>query len=75
MNFLDQIGLIPLFPLATAAIMLLVGRRLPRAAVSGLCVGSVALSFIFSVGAVYELLQREHEQRQRYPGECQYSQT
>jgi NADH-quinone oxidoreductase subunit L len=63
MNFLDQIGLIPLFPLATAAVMLLVGRRLPKAAVSGLCVGSVALSFLFSVGAVYELMQRDPGQR------------
>jgi NADH-quinone oxidoreductase subunit L len=61
--FLGKIGFIPLFPLATAGLMLLIGRRLQKAAVGGLCVGSVALSFIFSVGAVYELVQRDPAQR------------
>ncbi len=63
MNFLDQIGLIPLFPAFTAALMLLLGRRLPKAAVSALCVGSVGVSFIFSAGAVWQLLQRPAEDR------------
>ncbi|MGH9816720.1 MAG: proton-conducting transporter membrane subunit, partial [Candidatus Acidiferrales bacterium] len=61
--FLDSIGLIPLFPLATAAVMLLAGRRLPKAAVGALCVGSVAVSFVFSAGAVWELLKRDAAQR------------
>ncbi|MGH7462569.1 MAG: NADH-quinone oxidoreductase subunit L, partial [Longimicrobiales bacterium] len=61
--FLDSIGLIALFPLATAAVMLLAGRRLPKAAVSALCVGSVAVSFVFSAGAVWELLKRDPSQR------------
>jgi NADH-quinone oxidoreductase subunit L len=63
MNFLDQIGYIPLFPLATAALMLLLGRRLPKAAVSALCVGSVGVSFVFSLGAVWQLLQRAPQDR------------
>jgi NADH-quinone oxidoreductase subunit L len=63
MSFLDTIGYIPLFPLATAAIMLLLGRRLPKAAVSALCVGSVGVSFLFSLGAVWELLQLPADQR------------
>jgi NADH-quinone oxidoreductase subunit L len=56
MNFLDYIWLIPMFPLITAAAMLFFGRRLKNNAVSGLCVGSVFLSFIFSVGAFLQLL-------------------
>ena len=86
MNFLDQIWLIPLFPLLGALLMLLVGKRLdPQPAsdvmvapgvdlvyddritlqhhsplkflVSLLCPGMVLLSFIFSVGAVWQLSQ------------------
>jgi len=63
MNFLDQIGLIPLFPLASAAVMLLFGRRLPKVLINVLCVGSVGLSFLFSAGAVWQLLQRQAEHR------------
>jgi len=61
--FLDHLWLIPLFPLATAALMLLFGRRLPKTSVSFLCVGSVGLSFIYSLGAVRQLLASEPEQR------------
>jgi NADH-quinone oxidoreductase subunit L len=53
--FLDKLWLIPLIPLLTAAAMLLVGRRLPNSAVSALCVGSVFLSFVHAVGAVWQL--------------------
>jgi NADH-quinone oxidoreductase subunit L len=53
--FLDHIWLIPLFPLAGAALMLLVGRRLANSVVSWVCVGSVFLSFLLSVGAVWQL--------------------
>ena len=59
--FLENIWLIPLFPLASAAIMLLLGRRLPNSAVSFLCVGSVFVSFVFSVGAVWQLTQMTGE--------------
>ncbi len=53
--FLDSIWLIPLFPLATAAAMLLAGRRLPNSAVSVLCVGSVFVSLVYSLGAFVQL--------------------
>ena len=61
--FLEHLWLIPLFPLVTAALMLLLGRRLPNIAVSVLCVGSVGLSFLFAVGAVMQLLAAEPEHR------------
>src|ERR1700730_6535889 len=53
--FLDHIWLIPLFPLATAAVMLFYGRRLKNSMVNLLCVGSVFLSFIYSFGAFLQL--------------------
>src|SRR5690349_427375 len=61
--FLEHLWLIPLFPLATAALMLLVGRRLPNSVVSGLCVGSVGLSFVFALGAVKQLVTAGSENR------------
>jgi len=53
--FLEHIWLIPLFPVAAAALMLLVGRRLSNSLVSLSCVGSVFVSLIFSLGAVWQL--------------------
>src|SRR5437899_2885143 len=61
--FLDKVWLIPLFPLAGAALMLLVGKRLQNSAVSAVCVGSVFSSFLFSLGAVWQLLQRPAAER------------
>jgi NADH-quinone oxidoreductase subunit L len=61
--FLDHLWLIPLFPLATAALMLFFGRRLPNAGVSVVCVGSVGLSFVYAAGAVFQLLAAEPEHR------------
>src|SRR5213594_4140133 len=61
--FLDHLWLIPLFPLATAALMLFFGKRLPKIGISVLCVGSVGLSFIYAVGAVSQLLAAEPERR------------
>jgi NADH-quinone oxidoreductase subunit L len=61
--FLDHLWLIPLFPLATAALMLFVGKRLPNIGVSVLCVGSVGLSFIYATGAVIQLLAADPEHR------------
>ena len=67
MNFLDSIWLIPLFPLAGAVVMLLLGRKLDpqvkaghgpaplKAVVSLLCPGTVLTSFVLSVGAVAQL--------------------
>src|SRR6266436_3801096 len=61
--FLDHLWLIPLFPLATAALMLFFGKRLPNMGVSVLCVGSVGLSFLYALGAVFQLLAAEPELR------------
>src|SRR3989454_9600537 len=61
--FLDHLWMIPLFPLATAALMLFFGKRLPNNAVSVLCVGSVGLSFIHAAGAVIQLLAADPEHR------------
>jgi len=61
--FLDHLWLIPLFPLATAALMLFFGKRLPNVGVSVLCVGSVGLSFIYALGAVIQLLAADPEHR------------
>src|ERR1700687_4519248 len=61
--FLTHLWLIPLFPLAGAALMMLLGRRLPKSAVSLICAGSVLISFIYSVGAVWQLVDRDVENR------------
>jgi len=61
--FLDHLWLIPLFPLASAALMLFFGKRLPNTAVSVLCVGSVGLSFVYALGAVFQLLAADPEHR------------
>src|SRR5260370_40458544 len=61
--FLRSIWLIPLFPLAGAATMLLMGRRLARRAVSWVCVGSVGLAMFFAFGAIAQLIARDPAQR------------
>src|SRR3974390_1521566 len=61
--FLSHLWLIPLFPLVTAALMLFVGRLLPKIAVSVLCVGSVLLSFVHAAGAVLQLMAVAPEHR------------
>jgi len=61
--FLDHLWMIPLFPLATAALMLFFGKRLPNSGISVLCVGSVGLSFLFALGAVFQLLAVAPEHR------------
>ncbi len=54
--FLEHIWLIPMFPLAGAALMLLFGKRLPNPAVSVICVGSVLVSFVYALGASLSLI-------------------
>src|SRR6202166_3660272 len=61
--FLAHIWLIPLFPLAGAALMLLFGRRLPNGGVNAVCVGSVFLSMFYAFGAIIQLLARPANQR------------
>jgi len=53
--FLTHLWLVPLFPLITAALMLFIGRLLPKSAVSFFCVGSVFFSFVHAAGAVMQL--------------------
>lgn len=54
MLFLDHIYLIPLFPAIGAALMFFFGRRLQKATVSAVCVGSVVLAFVVACGAVLQ---------------------
>jgi NADH-quinone oxidoreductase subunit L len=63
MNFLDLIWLIPLFPAIGFVINGLIGKRLPKTAIGVIASGMVLLSFIFSVGAVFQLLQLDPEHR------------
>jgi NADH-quinone oxidoreductase subunit L len=53
---LDHIWLIPLYPLAGALLMLLLGRRLANGVVSGICVGSVSVAFVHAALAFSALL-------------------
>jgi len=52
--FLSYIYLIPLFPALGAAVMFFFGRRLQKASVSAVCIGSVVLAFLMSCGAVLQ---------------------
>ena len=61
--FLDHIWLIPLFPAIGAAIMLLFGRKLSNAVVNVVCVGSVGVSFVYSLSAVWQLIARPAAER------------
>ncbi len=61
--FLAHIWLIPLFPLAGAALMLFIGRRLPNAAVNVVCVGSVFLAMCYAFGAIWQLVSRPATER------------
>ena len=50
--FLTHIWLIPLLPAFGAAVMFFFGRRLQKATVSAVCVGSIVLAFVMACGAV-----------------------
>jgi NADH-quinone oxidoreductase subunit L len=52
-----------MFPLLTAAVMLFFGRKLEKGVINILCVGSVFVSFIFSVGAFFQLIAKPEGQR------------
>jgi NADH-quinone oxidoreductase subunit L len=54
MFFLTNIWIVPLMPAAGAALMLLFGRRLAKQLVNAICVSSVALSFVWTVLAVWQ---------------------
>src|SRR6202162_3754137 len=61
--FLAHIWLIPLFPLAGAALMLFIGKRLPNSAVNVICVGSVFLAMCYAFGAIWQLISRPAAER------------
>jgi NADH-quinone oxidoreductase subunit L len=50
--FLTHIWLIPLLPALGAAVMFFFGRKLQKATVNAVCVGSIVLAFIMACGAV-----------------------
>ncbi len=52
MFFLDYIWLIPLLPAFGATLMFFFGKKLQKRTVSAVCVGTVALAFVMSCGAV-----------------------
>src|SRR6202043_2019906 len=54
MFFLSHIWLIALLPGFGAAIMFFFGRRLQKATVSAVCVGSIVLAFAMACGAVWQ---------------------
>src|SRR5438132_8507996 len=54
MLFLDHIWLIPLLPAFGAAVMFFFGRKLQKATVSAVCVGTIVLAFIMACGAVIQ---------------------
>ena len=54
MFFLSHIWLIPLLPAFGAAIMFFFGRKLQKASVSALCVGTIVLAFLMSCGAAWQ---------------------
>jgi NADH-quinone oxidoreductase subunit L len=57
MFFIDNIWIVPLLPALGAALMLFFGRRMAKRAINTICVGSVALSFTWSVVAVWQFVQ------------------
>jgi NADH-quinone oxidoreductase subunit L len=52
MFFLSHIWLIPLLPAFGATVMFFFGRRLQKATVSAVCVGTIVLAFLMACGAV-----------------------
>ena len=54
MFFLSHIWLIPLFPAFGAAFMFFFGRKVQKATVSAVCVGTIVLAFAMACGAVMQ---------------------
>jgi NADH-quinone oxidoreductase subunit L len=54
MFFLSHIWLIPLLPAFGAAVMFFFGRKLQKATVSAVCVGTIVLAFVMACGAVWQ---------------------
>src|SRR5271157_3041074 len=54
MLFLKYIWLIPLLPAFGATVMFFFGRKLQKASVRAVCVGTILLAFVMACGAVWE---------------------
>ena len=54
MFFLEHIWIIPLLPAFGAAMMFFFGRKLPKQAVTAICVGVVVLAFLMACGAAWQ---------------------
>src|ERR1700685_1336954 len=54
MFFLRYIWLIPLLPAFGAALMFFFGRKVQKASVSAVCVGTIVLAFLMACGAVWQ---------------------
>ena len=54
MIFLENIWLVPLLPAFGAVLMFFFGRKLRKQTVSIVCVGTIALAFVISCGAVWQ---------------------
>jgi NADH-quinone oxidoreductase subunit L len=52
--FLSHIWLIPLLPAFGATVMFFFGRKLQKATVSAVCVGTIVLAFLMACGAVWQ---------------------
>src|SRR5579862_3854620 len=61
MFFLEKIWLVPLLPAIGATLMFFFGRKLKKQTVSIVCVGTIALAFVMSSGAVWQYVHQ-------YPG-------
>jgi NADH-quinone oxidoreductase subunit L len=61
MFFLEKIWLVPLLPAIGATLMFFFGRKLKKQTVSIVCVGTIALAFVMSCGAVWQYVHT-------YPG-------
>src|SRR5512147_2814008 len=59
----SYLWLIPMLPLAGAALNGLLGKRLPKAAVSLIACGASGAAFLASSAAVFDLLNRTPEER------------
>jgi NADH-quinone oxidoreductase subunit L len=57
MFFLQHIWIIPLLPALGAALMFFFGRRLTKPFINGICVGMVALAFVWAVLGVWQYTQ------------------
>ena len=60
MFFLDHAWLIPLLPAVSFALILFFGKRMPRHG-SEIGIAAVGASFIFSIGALVQWVQRVND--------------